>query len=74
LDSFSEHDSGQKEQDQDNTKPTSEQQKLLTVRGDVKRLMFRQPTTEQTEMLLSNFEHKGISYFKDLLIERRKSP
>jgi hypothetical protein len=73
LDSFTEHDSGEEEQDQDYTMPTSEIKELLTAWDTVKRLMSRHPAIEQTLLLLCNFEDKGISYFKKLLIEGRKS-
>jgi hypothetical protein len=71
LTGFTEHNSGEKEQDQDDTMPTSEIKERLTAWDNEETDVHI--SSPRTELLHFNSDDREVPYFKKLLIERRKS-
>jgi hypothetical protein len=62
LNYFTDHESGEEEQNQDDTMPILKLKNFLLL-GTLKRLMARHTAIEQRELFLYNTEDKGISHF-----------
>jgi hypothetical protein len=72
LDSFTEHDSGEEEQE-DDALTTAQLNEFLNSWDTVKKYASRHPSIEQTELQICLFDDKVVSYLKKLLMEKRKA-